>query len=235
MWVEQAIFTSLPRHGRGGYHLVSRSKGVSGQEAQAISRWSPSHGSLLQDQSNRVSVNFFSLPGGQFALSRSCEGPPEYSGRGGRQLYTHILIIDSKNLEAVGRAAVRHLPQRPGTRTPLLSDQPCRAARAHRAAWLPRRARPCGLARSCQEAWPSSSGTAARPPARRPAGAVLVRRRSRRSGRVPDRLARLRCSPQDQLRHQPPALIRSPICPVARGQSQAATLINCRSECFRLP
>ena len=102
MWVEQAIFTSLPRHGRGGYHLVSRSKGVSGQEAQAISRWSPSHGSLLQDQSNRVSVNFFSLPGGRFALSRSCEGPPEYSGRGGRQLYTHILIIDSKNLEAVG-------------------------------------------------------------------------------------------------------------------------------------
>ena len=101
MWVEQAIFTSLPRHGRGGYHLVSRSKGVSGQEAQAISRWSPSHGSLLQDQSNRVSVSFFSLPGGRFALSRSCEGPPEYSGRGGRQLYTHILIIDSKNLEAV--------------------------------------------------------------------------------------------------------------------------------------
>ena len=101
VWVEQAIFTSLPRHGRGGYHLVSRSKGVSGQEAQAISRWSPSHGSLLQDQSNRVSVNFFSLPGGRFALSRSCEGPPEYSGRGGRQLYTHILIIDSKNLEAV--------------------------------------------------------------------------------------------------------------------------------------
>jgi len=67
VWVEQAIFTSLPRHGRGGYHLVSRSKGVSGQDAQAISRWSPSHGSLLQDQSNRVSVNFFSLPGGRFA------------------------------------------------------------------------------------------------------------------------------------------------------------------------
>jgi len=101
VWVEQAIFTSLPRHGRGGYHLVSRSKGVSGPEAQAISRWSPSHGSLLQDQSNRVSVNFYALPGGRFGLSRSCEGPPEYSGRGGRQLYTHILILDDRNLEAV--------------------------------------------------------------------------------------------------------------------------------------
>src|SRR5271165_3142386 len=101
VWVEQAIFTSLPRHGRGGYHLVSRSKGLSGQEAQAITRWSPSHGSLLQDQNNRVSVNFFPLPVGRFALSRSCEGPPEYSGRGGRQLYTHILIIDPKHLDAV--------------------------------------------------------------------------------------------------------------------------------------
>ncbi len=101
MWVEQAVFTSLPRHGRGGYHLVSRSRRVSGEEAQAISRWSPSHGSLLQDQSNRVSVNFYALPGGRFALSRSCEGPPEYSGRGGRQIYTHILIIDSRSLEAV--------------------------------------------------------------------------------------------------------------------------------------
>src|SRR5208337_3894072 len=101
VWVEQAIFTSLPRHGRGGYHLVSRSKRVSGEEAQAISRWSPSHGSLLQDQSNRVSVNFFSLPGGRFALSRSCEGPPEYSGRGGRQLYTHILIVDNEGLQEV--------------------------------------------------------------------------------------------------------------------------------------
>ena len=234
MWVEQAIFTSLPRHGRGGYHLVSRSKGVSGQEAQAISRWSPSHGSLLQDQSNRVSVNFFSLPGGRFALARSCEGPPEYSGRGGRQLYTHILIIDSKTLEAVGgqpfviyhnALALGHLFYQIN---PAELLEPIELPGFHPA-------RPCGLARSCQEARPSSSGTAARPPARRPAGAVLVRRRSRRSGRVPDRLARLRCSPQDQLRHQPAALIRPPICPVARGQSQAETLINFRSECLRLP
>ena len=234
MWVEQAIFTSLPRHGRGGYHLVSRSKGVSGQEAQAISRWSPSHGSLLQDQSNRVSVNFFSLPGGRFALSRSCEGPPEYSGRGGRQLYTHILIIDSKNLEAVaGQPFVIYhnalaLGQLFYQINPAELLEPIELPGFHPA-------RPRGLARSCQEAWLSSSGTAARPPARRPAGAVLVRRRSRRSGRVPDRLARLQCSPQDQLRHQPPALIRSPICPVARGQSQAESLINSRSECFRLP
>jgi hypothetical protein len=54
------------------------------------------------DEHNRVSVNFHPLPGGRFALSRACEGPPEYSGRGGRQLYTHILVFDSETLKAIG-------------------------------------------------------------------------------------------------------------------------------------
>jgi hypothetical protein len=102
VWVEQAIFTSLPRRGQEGYHLVSRSKGVGSADAQAISTWSPSHGSLLVDPHNRVSVNFHPLPSGRFALSRSCEGPPEYSGRGGRQLFTLILILDDATLRAVG-------------------------------------------------------------------------------------------------------------------------------------
>jgi hypothetical protein len=101
VWLEQAIFTSLPRIGRGGYHLVSRSSGVGGADAQAISSWSPSHGSLLVDAHNRVSVNFHPLTAGRYALSRSCEGPPEYSGRGGRQLYTHVLILDERTLQAV--------------------------------------------------------------------------------------------------------------------------------------
>ena len=102
MWVEQAIFTSLRRQSRGGYHLVSRSKGVSEADAQSISTWSPSHGSLLIDDHNHVSVNFHPLPDGRFALSRACEGPLEYSGRGGRQLYTHVMILDDQVFEAAG-------------------------------------------------------------------------------------------------------------------------------------
>jgi hypothetical protein len=101
VWAEQAIFTSLIRHGRGGYHLVARSRKLREEDAQMIVRWSPSHGSLLRDSQNRVSVNGFPLSGGRFALSRSCEGPGEYSGRGGRQLYTHILVFDDKALQAV--------------------------------------------------------------------------------------------------------------------------------------
>jgi GTPase-associated protein 1, N-terminal domain type 2 len=101
VWAEQAVFTSLIRRGRGGYHLVSRSKGVDGADAQALSRWGPSHGALIVDENNRVSVNFHPLPSGRFALSRTCAGPAEYSGRGGKQLYTHFLILEEAVVNAV--------------------------------------------------------------------------------------------------------------------------------------
>src|SRR4051794_20339794 len=102
MWAEQAIFTSIQRQGRGGYHLVARSSGIIEDEARAISRWSPSHGSLVLDPDNPAGVSYYPLPGGRFALARSCEGPPEYSGRGGRQLYTHTLVLDEEALRSVG-------------------------------------------------------------------------------------------------------------------------------------
>jgi hypothetical protein len=102
VWAEQAIFTSLPRRGKSGYHLVARSRGVSDLEAGALTTWSPSHGALITDAANRTSVNYHSLPGGRFALSRTCEGPAEYSGRGGRQLYTQTLIFDDKALRQAG-------------------------------------------------------------------------------------------------------------------------------------
>ncbi len=102
MWAEQAIFTSLPRRERGGYHLVSRSRGVPDTEAQALAQWAPSHGALVVDESNRTSLNFFALPSGRFSFSRTCAGPAEYSGRGGHQLYTHFLIVDETVLQAAG-------------------------------------------------------------------------------------------------------------------------------------
>lgn len=103
MWVEQAIFTSMARRGRSGYHVVASSPGVSESEATSLVTWSPSHGALLVDTSNRSSVNFHPLPSGRYALSRTCEGPPEYSGRGGRQLYTHALVLDEDHLRQAGR------------------------------------------------------------------------------------------------------------------------------------
>ncbi len=102
MWAEQAVFTSLVRRGRRGYHLVSRSRGVDDSDARTLTRWAPSHGALIVDKNNRTSVNFHGVPSGCFALSRTCAGPPEYSGRGGQQLYTHFLLVDATALESVG-------------------------------------------------------------------------------------------------------------------------------------
>lgn len=102
MWAEQAIFTSLPRRGKAGYHLVARSPGVSDLEAGAVTTWSPSHGALIIDEANRISVSFYSLPSGRYAIARTCPGLAEYSGRGGRQLYTHTLVIDDKTLRQAG-------------------------------------------------------------------------------------------------------------------------------------
>lgn len=102
MRVEQAIYTSLQRDGKSGYHVVSHSRGVSQADLRALSAWSPSHGALTVDAANRVSVNYHPLTEGRYALSRTSEGPAEYSGRGGHQLYTHALILEVSQLERWG-------------------------------------------------------------------------------------------------------------------------------------
>jgi hypothetical protein len=154
VWVEQAIFTSLPREGKEGYHVVARSPGVSDAEAVGLATWSPSHGALVVDAANRTSLNFHPLPGGRFALGRTCEGPAEYSGRGGRQLYTHVLILELEQLKRAGghpivvyrdALALGHLNYRPEPKARLqpvdLCDLPRRAAPS---AWADR-ARGLGL------------------------------------------------------------------------------------------
>jgi hypothetical protein len=101
MWAEQAIFTSLARDGRAGYHVVARSMGLCEPDVAALETWSPTHGFLIVDASNRTSLNFHPMPEGRYALARTCEGLPEYSGRGGRQIYTHALIFDEDSLRSV--------------------------------------------------------------------------------------------------------------------------------------
>jgi hypothetical protein len=99
---EQAIFTSLMRRGKAGYHLVSRSPGVTESEALSLATLSPSHAGMIADLANKASVNFHPMPSGRFALARTREGGAEYSGRGGRQLYTHAVIFEVAKLKEVG-------------------------------------------------------------------------------------------------------------------------------------
>jgi hypothetical protein len=98
--VDQAIFTSMVRRGKAGYHVVSRSPGVTESEESALSTWSPSHGGLVVDGDNCASANFFPLPSGRYAIARTREGGSEYSGRGGRQLFTRAVIVDAAKLRS---------------------------------------------------------------------------------------------------------------------------------------
>jgi hypothetical protein len=106
VWAEQAIFTSIPERGRAGYHVVSRSPGLTEAEVTSLATWAPSQGALMLDGLNRASVNFHPLPSGRLALARTCEGPAEYTGRGERQLYTHALIFDPSALLGAGNQPI---------------------------------------------------------------------------------------------------------------------------------
>lgn len=98
MLVEQAIFTSLRSRKSQGYHLAACSPGLDEQQARCLLPWGPSHASLLDDRPHAESVNFHALASDWFALSRTVYGGPEYSGRGGLQVFTHFLLLRREQL-----------------------------------------------------------------------------------------------------------------------------------------
>ena len=61
-------------------------------------RWGPSHASLLDDRPNAESLNFHPLTDDWYVLSRTVYGGPEYSGRGGLQVFTHFLLLRGEQL-----------------------------------------------------------------------------------------------------------------------------------------
>ena len=102
MKLEQAIFTSARSQRVAGYHLVNQSQGISDGTAQILSRWSPSHDSLIQSGRNASSVNFFKIADGHYAVSRTVLGAPEYSGRGGLQTVTFLILVSAEQLKPYG-------------------------------------------------------------------------------------------------------------------------------------
>lgn len=93
MQFEQAVFTSTRSRKSQGYHLVAASRGVEDRFQQLLATWGPSHSSLLSDEADAESYNFHCLFDDIYALSRTTHGGPEYSGRGGLQVFTHYLIF----------------------------------------------------------------------------------------------------------------------------------------------
>jgi hypothetical protein len=98
MQIRQAIFTSLRSRKSQGYHLVAQSPDLDDQLARRLCTWGPSHASLLSDHPDAESLNFHPVADDWFAVSRTLYGGPEYSGRGGLQVFTQFLLLHREQL-----------------------------------------------------------------------------------------------------------------------------------------
>jgi hypothetical protein len=98
MQVEQAVFTSRQSRTNQGYHLVSRSPGIPEGLAHRLSQFGPTHGSLVGDEDDCESLNYFSAEGGCAVVSRTMYGGPEYSSRGALQVVTTMLVLRHEQL-----------------------------------------------------------------------------------------------------------------------------------------
>ena len=102
MLVEQTIFTSAETSRGRGYHLVSRSAGITRGLETLLNVWCPSHTSLRDREDDASSLNFHPLDQHFFSLSRTVNGGPEFSQRGGLQVVTMILVVHREQLAGYG-------------------------------------------------------------------------------------------------------------------------------------
>ena len=98
MKVEQAVFGSSDRGRMQGYQLVSRSAGVDKAASQELSRWAPTQ--VPSPNPDHWSINFFPVGDDRVAVTRTVLGGPEYSARGGTQVVTLILLLNSEQFAA---------------------------------------------------------------------------------------------------------------------------------------
>jgi hypothetical protein len=96
--VEQAIFASSDRGSIKGYQLVARSAGVDRAVCQALCRWAPTQ--IPSDDPADWMINYFPINDKLVAVTRTVLGGPEYSGRGGIQVVTLILLLREDQFHA---------------------------------------------------------------------------------------------------------------------------------------
>ncbi|MBA2115672.1 GAP1-N2 domain-containing protein [Bremerella alba] len=127
--VEQAIFTSARTSSKDGYQLVAWSPGIGSDDARQLAVWGPAHDSMIVEDPTDVSLNFHPLGDHKYCISRTVLGAAEYSGRGGRQVYTHCFVLDAASFTKfqndpfrVLSAALAIHDLRPGAKLP--SDLP---------------------------------------------------------------------------------------------------------------
>ncbi len=107
MLVEQAIFTSV-RSGRNeGYQVAARSGGISSTQVRELSQWGPSHDSLYESLPNSECVNYHRMANGLHCVSHTILAGREYSGRGGRRVYTQLFLLGDELFARFGNSPFR--------------------------------------------------------------------------------------------------------------------------------
>lgn len=98
MCVKQAVYTSVRTGRNEGYQLAARSPGISDQEARELMQWGPGHDSLYPDSPAETSINFHHVESGAYCVSQTKLAGREYSGRGGRRVHTHMVLVPPQTL-----------------------------------------------------------------------------------------------------------------------------------------
>jgi hypothetical protein len=121
--VDVAVYTSSETSRSRGYQLVARSNGIDRDTAQQLARWSPSHASLVESSPRARCWSSFALENDRLVLARTFYGGPEYSGRGGLAVVTHMVVYSPFQLEGYHHnpmllarvlSALGHLRLQPG-------------------------------------------------------------------------------------------------------------------------
>ena len=97
---DQAIFTSIRTPMGEGYRIVAASKGIRPEEKKAILRSSPSHESFCTPfdtgylHEEPLALAFYPLRTGRLCVALSCFAGEEHTGRGGKRVYTHNVVLE---------------------------------------------------------------------------------------------------------------------------------------------
>ncbi|MGV3482850.1 MAG: hypothetical protein ACO1RT_00380 [Planctomycetaceae bacterium] len=95
---EQAVFTSSDRGPIRGYQLVAKSSGIDRDLSQELCRWAPTRTAC--ETPDDWTLNCFPATDDLVAVTRTTMGGPEYSGRGGTQVVTLMLVLCAEELES---------------------------------------------------------------------------------------------------------------------------------------
>lgn len=97
---EQAIFTSIRTPMGEGYRLIAMSPGITSEERAEITRRSPSHGSLCDDDPAANALASYLLASQRHCVAWTRYAGREYSSRGGQRVHTHLVVLEPVAFQA---------------------------------------------------------------------------------------------------------------------------------------